>query len=121
MLPVTTANRFIKAAQSYAQLCVPQSLCLQTREFDLLFAAPDVSSGWACLACMATAPNSASAVGLSNKLVCAQVKMFHDLSLGWQDPNTLTHRERLSMACELNIDIFALTQEVSDNLSDRDR
>ena len=47
--------------------------------------------------------------------------MFYDLNLGWQDPNTLTHRERLSMACKLNIDVFALTQEVFDNLNERDR
>ena len=62
-----------------------------------------------------------SAITPIPKSACKPDQMFYDLNLGWQDPNALTHRERLSMACKLNIDAFALTQEVADNLSDRDR
>ena len=47
--------------------------------------------------------------------------MFCDLCFAWQETNGLTQRERLVMAIRLGIDLFALSHDVSETLTDRDR
>ena len=47
--------------------------------------------------------------------------MFHDLSCIWHEANIHAHREETVMIIRLGIDCFALANEVSESLSDRDR
>lgn len=47
--------------------------------------------------------------------------MFCDLCFAWQDANAHTQRERSVMAIRLGIDLFALTHDVFDALSESDR